>query len=156
MLSLAVFFPENLRIRNKSSPVAHCLLYLSVVVLCVCLALVLLGSLVFHLPVVLVQQEERFTKGLGEGVQTLIAGAPVAQVLLTCRTEVVGSVTDIVQRKFLSMDLCYQALKCSAKPIVCVRCCFLALIPDFSGILFKSALPNALGKGLQCSSGTSL
>lgn len=43
---------------------AHCLLHLSVVVLCVCLALVLLGGLVFHLPVVLVQQEERFTEGL--------------------------------------------------------------------------------------------
>lgn len=91
-LSLAVSFPENLGIRNKSSPVAHCLLHLSVVFLCLCLALVLLAGFVFHLPVVLVQQE-RFTKGLGEGVQTLIAGAPVAQVLLTHRTEVVGSVT---------------------------------------------------------------
>lgn len=53
----------------------------------------LLAGFVLHLPVVLVQQEERFTKGLGEGVQTLIAGAPVAQVLLTHETEVVGSVT---------------------------------------------------------------
>lgn len=92
-LSLAVSFPENLGIRNKSSPVAHCLLHLSVVILRVCLAVVLLAGFVFHLPVVLVQQEERFTKGLGEGVQTLIAGAPVAQVLLTHETEVVGSVT---------------------------------------------------------------
>lgn len=90
MLSLAVSFPENLGIRNKFSPVAHCLLHLSVVTLCICLALVLLGGLVFHLPVVLVQQEERFIKGLGENVQTLISGAPVARVLLT---EVVGSVT---------------------------------------------------------------
>lgn len=65
-LSLAVSFPENLQIRNKSSPVAHCLLHLSVVILCICLSLVLLGGLVFHLPVVLVQQEERFRKGLGE------------------------------------------------------------------------------------------
>lgn len=32
-------------------------------------------------------------RGVGEGVQTPIAGAPVAQVLLTCRTEVVGSVS---------------------------------------------------------------
>lgn len=87
-LSLAVSFPENLRIRNKSSPVAHCLLHLSVVILCVCLALVLLGGLVFHFPVVLVQQEKRLING--ENVQTLIAGAPVA---LTCRAEVVGSVT---------------------------------------------------------------
>lgn len=37
-LSLAVSFPENLGIRNKSSPVAHCLLHLSVVILCICLA----------------------------------------------------------------------------------------------------------------------
>lgn len=54
-----------------------------------------------------------------------------------------------MQRKFLSMDLCYQALNCPAKPIVSVSCCFLALIPGFPGVLFKSALPNALGKARQ-------
>lgn len=43
------------------------------------------GRLSLPSSVVLVQQEERFTKGLGEGVQTLIAGALVAQELLTCR-----------------------------------------------------------------------
>lgn len=43
----------------------------------------------------------------------------------------------------------YQALNCPAKPIVCVSCCFLALIPGFPGILFKSALPNALSKARQ-------
>lgn len=47
------------------------------------------------------------------------------------------------------MDLCYQALKCPAKPIVCVSCCFLALIPDFPGILLRSALASALGKARQ-------
>lgn len=46
------------------------------------------------------------------------------------------------------MDLCYQDLKCPAKPIVCVSCCFFALIPGFPGILFKSTLPNALGKAM--------
>lgn len=47
------------------------------------------------------------------------------------------------------MDLCYQALNCPAKPIVCVSCCFLAIIPDFPGVLFKIVLPNALGKARQ-------
>lgn len=68
-LSLAVSFPENLGIRNKSSPVAHCLVHLSVVTLCICLDLVLLGG--FSLPSSCgfgVQQEERFIKGLGENV----------------------------------------------------------------------------------------
>lgn len=45
MLSLAVSLPEKLGIRNKSSPVAHCLLHLSVVILCICLTMVLLPSL---------------------------------------------------------------------------------------------------------------
>lgn len=45
MLSLAVSFPENLGIRTKPSPVAHCLLHLSRVILCLCLTVVLLMSL---------------------------------------------------------------------------------------------------------------
>lgn len=47
------------------------------------------------------------------------------------------------------MDPCYQALNCPAKPTVCVSCCFLALIPGFPGILFKSALANTLSKARQ-------
>lgn len=91
MLSLAVSFPENLGIRNKSSPVAHCLLYLSVVILCICLTMVLLTSLCLQFSGVVGAAGGEIHKWALRKCPntnwTICAEAPVSQTLLTLRIE---------------------------------------------------------------------
>lgn len=94
MVSLAVSFPENLGIRNKSSPVAHCLLHLSVVILCLCLTMVLLTSLCLQSSCVGGAAGGEIHQGVlwkcPNTNWTVCAGAPSTQVLQTLRVEMVG------------------------------------------------------------------